>query len=279
MPRGTFQNSCCQRSCPQGKLLLTHASKGDPPTLASIFGSVFCFFPLHLGPHKILFVPSRSGVCFSKSCWSLVIKFHQTSKSDSLGVLTHLAGSPPWEGWSGAQNFLHIGRTSSVLWSPVCGSPTWFSSVQFSCSVMSNSLKHHELQHTRPPCPSPTHRVHPNPCPSSRWYHPTISSSVVPFSSCLWSFPASGSFPVSQLFESGGENNGASASILPINIQCWFPLGLTGLILQSKGLSRIFSNITVWKHQFFGTQPSLWSNSHHPYMTTRKTIALTIQIL
>ena len=134
------------------------------------------------------------------------------------------------------------------------------------------------LQHIRLPCPSPFPGTCSNSCTLSQWCHPTISSSVIPFSSCLQFFPASGSFPMSQLFKSGGQSIGALASILPINIQCWFPLGLTGLILQSKGLSRIFSNITVWKHQFFGTRPSLWSNFHHPYMTTGKTIALTIQI-
>ena len=113
----------------------------------------------------------------------------------------------------------------------------------FSHSVVSNSLCPHGLQHARPPCPSPTPRVCSDSCPSSRWYHPTISSSVVPFSSFLQSFPASGSFPVSRLFASGGQNFGASAStsVLPMNIQGWFPLGLTCLIsLQSKGLSRVF---------------------------------------
>ena len=136
-------------------------------------------------------------------------------------------------------------------------------SVQFSHSVMSDSLQPHELQHARPPCPSPTPRVHPNPCPLSRWCHPAISSSVVPFSSHLQSFPASGSFPMSQFFTSGGQNVGASASVLPMNIQDWFPLGWTDWIsLLSKGLSRVFSNTTVQKHQFFGTQLSLWSNVH-----------------
>ena len=122
-------------------------------------------------------------------------------------------------------------------------------SVQFSCSVVSNSLWPHGLQHTRLPCPSPTPGVYPNSC------HPTISSSVVPFSSHLQSFPASGSFQMSQFFTSGGQGIGvsASASVLPMNIQDWFPLGLTCWIsLQSKGLSRVFSNTTVQKHQFFG---------------------------
>ena len=120
-----------------------------------------------------------------------------------------------------------------------------FSSVQFSCSVMSYSLWPHGLQHARLPYPSPAPGACSNSCPSSRWYHPTISSSVVPFSSCLQSFPASGSFPVSQFFTSGGQSIGAlaSASVLPVNIQDWFPLGLTALIsLLSEGLSRVFSN-------------------------------------
>ena len=115
----------------------------------------------------------------------------------------------------------------------------------------------HEPQHARPPCPSPTPRVHSNSCPKSRWCHPTISSSAVPFS-CLQSFPASGSFQVSQFFSSGGQSIEASVSVLPKNIQDWFPLGLTGLIsLQFKGLSRVFSNTKVQKHQFFGAQLSL----------------------
>ena len=132
-------------------------------------------------------------------------------------------------------------------------------SVQFSCSVMSYSLQPHELQHVRTPCPSPTPGIHPNSCPFSRQCYPTISSSVIP-SSCLQSFPASGSFQISQLFASGGQSIGVSAStpVLPINIQDWFPLGWTGWIsLQFKGLSRVFSNTTVQKHQFFSTQLSL----------------------
>ena len=138
-------------------------------------------------------------------------------------------------------------------------------SVQFSHSVMSNSLWPHGLQHTRPPCPSPTPGVHSNSCPLTWWCHPTISSSVIPFSPCLQSFPASGSFLKSWLFTTGGHSiaASASASVLPMNIQDWLPLGLTGLIsLQSKGLSRVFSNTTVQKHQFFSVQPSLWSSSH-----------------
>ena len=141
---------------------------------------------------------------------------------------------------------------------------TWswiqFSSVQFSCSVMSNSLWPHGLQHSRLPCPSPTPGVYSNSCPLSWWCHPTISSSVVSFSSHLQSFPASESFQKIQFFTSVGQSIGvsASASVLPMNIQDWFLLGWTGwIILQSKGLSRVFSNTTVQKHQFFGAQLSL----------------------
>ena len=126
-------------------------------------------------------------------------------------------------------------------------------SLQFSHSVMSDSLWPHEQQHARPPCPSPTPRVHPNPCPLSQWCHPTISSSVIPFSSCPQSFPASGFFQMSQLSTSGGPSTGVSAStsVLPMNTQDWSPLRWTGWIsLQSKGLSRVFSNTTVQKHQF-----------------------------
>ena len=139
------------------------------------------------------------------------------------------------------------------------------SSVQFSHSVLSNSLRPHGLQHARLPCPSQTPRAYWNSCPSSQWCHPTISSSVILFSSCLQSFPASGSFPMSQFFASGGQSIGVSASVsvLPMHIQDWFPLGRTGWIsLQSKGLSRVFSNTTVQKHQFFSTQLSSQSNSH-----------------
>ena len=132
-------------------------------------------------------------------------------------------------------------------------------SVQFSRSVMSDSLRPHEPQHARPPCPSLTPGVHPNPCPLSQWCHPTISSSVISSSSHLQSFPASGSFQMSQLFASGGKSIGVSASksVLQMNTQDWSPLGWTGWILQSKGLSRVFSNTTVQKHQFFGAQLSL----------------------
>ena len=129
-----------------------------------------------------------------------------------------------------------------------------YSSVQFGHSVMPDSLRPHELQHARPPCPSPTPGVHPNPCPLNRWCHQTISYSVDPFSSCPQSFPASGSFQMSQLFASGGQSTGVSdsTSVLPMNTQDWPPLGRTGWIsLQSKGLSRVFSNTTVQKHQLY----------------------------
>ena len=132
----------------------------------------------------------------------------------------------------------------------------------FSCSVMSNSLHLHGLQHARLPCPSPSPGACSNSCALSRWGHSTILSSVVPFFSCLQSFPASRFFLMGQLFTWCGQSIGASASVPPMNIKDWFPVRLTGLIsFQSKGLSRVFSNTTVLKHQFFGAQLSLWSNS------------------
>ena len=169
-----------------------------------------------------------------------------------------------------------------LLWSQVSPSLTWItaqhcswmsliapckyiSSVQFSHSVVSDSLRPHELQHARPPCPPQTPGVHSNSCPSSQWCHPAISSSVVPFFSCPQFLPASGSFPMSQLFTWGGQSIrvSASASVLPMNTQDWSPLGWTGWIaLQSKGLSRVFSNTTVQKHQFLSAQLSSRSNSH-----------------
>ena len=154
--------------------------------------------------------------------------------------------------WPKVQN--HVSCTTGRFYT------TEFISVQFSHSVTYDSWRPHELQHARPPCPSPTPRVHPNPCPLSRWCHPTVSSSVVPFSSRPQSFPASGSFPMSQLFTSGSQSIGvsASASVLPMNTQDWSLLGWIGWIsLQSKGRSRVFSNTTVQKHQFFCAQLSL----------------------
>ena len=147
---------------------------------------------------------------------------------------------------------------------PIHQGESAISSVQFSCSVVSDSAMH-ELQHARPPRSSPTAGVYPNSCPLSWWCHPTISSSVVPFSFCPQSFPASGSFPISQLFTSGGQSIrvSASTSVLPMNTQDWYPLGWAGWIsLQSKGLSRVFSNTTVQKHHLFIVQLSSQSNSH-----------------
>ena len=138
-------------------------------------------------------------------------------------------------------------------------------SIQFSYSAVKNSLRPHEPQHTRPPCPSPTSGVYSNSCPLSQWCHPIISSSVVPFSSCPQTFPASGSFQMNQLFTSGGQNIGVSASttVLPLSTQDWSPLRWTGWIsLQSREFSRVFSNTTVQKHQLFSAQVSLKFNSH-----------------
>ena len=153
---------------------------------------------------------------------------------------------------------IYLGISLDLLWA------VWgqfiVSSVQFSHSVISNSLRPHGLQHARLPCPSPSPRACSNSCPSSQWYHPTISSSVIPFSSCLQSFPASRPFPISQFLTSGDHSTevSASASVLPMNIRDWFPLELTGWIsLQSKGLLRVFSNTTVQRHQFFSAQLSL----------------------
>ena len=172
-------------------------------------------------------------------------------------------GSWEWDGHflPNLKGYIHIEEFSVVTKVPT---QLIFSSVQFSHSVVSDSLRPHESQHVRPPCPSPTPGVYPNSYPSCRWCHPPISSSVIPFC-CPQSLPASGSFPMRQLFAWGGQSIGvsASASVFPMNTQDWSPLGWTGRIsLLSKGLSRVFSNTTVQKHQFFGTQLSLWSNSH-----------------
>ena len=167
-----------------------------------------------------------------------------------------LGGLYPWWGkftWSQRK------QTNGIKGCKCAKPKRSISSVQFSHSIVSNSLWPHESKHARPPCPSPTPGVHSNSRPSGPWCHPGISSSVIPFSSCPQSLPASGSFPMSQLFPWGGQNIGvsASASVLPINTQDWSPLGWTGWIsLQSKGLSRVFSNTTVQKHQFYGPQLS-----------------------
>ena len=153
----------------------------------------------------------------------------------------------------------------STFYLSLCLSLNSFCNVIVDSHSVSDSLWPHGLQHTRLPCLSPFPGACSNSCPLSQWCYPTVSSSVVPFSSCFKSFPASGSFLMSQLFTSGGQNIGASvsASVLPMNIQDWFPLGWTGWIsLKSKGLSRVFSNTTVWKHQFFSAQLSLWPSSH-----------------
>ena len=154
------------------------------------------------------------------------------------------------------------------------------SSVQLSPSVVFDSLRPHGLQHTRLPCPSLTPRAYLSSCPLSRWCHPTISSSVIPFSSWPQSFPASESFQVSQLFTSGDQSIGvsASASVLPVNTQDWSPLGWTGWIsLQSKGLSRVFSNTTFQEHKILRHSAFFIVQHSHPYITTRKTIAVTRQ--
>ena len=154
---------------------------------------------------------------------------------------------------------LYGSRVQCLYWDGL-DLPNGFNSVQFSRSLVSDSLRPHGLQHTSLPCPSPTHGLYSNSCPLSHWCHATISSSVNHFSSCLQSFPASGSFQMRQLFPSDGQSTGVSvsASVLPMNIQDWFPLGWTGLIsLLSKQLSRVFSSTTVQKHQFFSAQCSL----------------------
>ena len=172
-----------------------------------------------------------------------------------MGALTQGRGYDNTENYHNKGNYYNRGG-------PFCrgGLLQKFSSVQFSRSVVSDSLPPHEPQHARPPCPLPTPRAHSNPCSLSWWCHPTISSSVVPFSSWPQSFPTSGSFQMSQLFASGGQSTGVSAlaSVLPMNTQDWSPLEWTGWIsLHSKGLSRVFSNTTVQKHQFFSAQLSL----------------------
>ena len=197
------------------------------------------------------------------------------TKSQRKGAVTPQEAAPNYlrvlDGllWSVGQQGLTTGMgalAAAVQEGPLGISPLGGRySVQFSRSVLCDSSRPHESQHARPPCPSPTPGVYSNSCPSSRWGHPATSSFVVPFSSCPQSLQASGSFPMSQLFTSGGQSIGvsSSASVLPVNTQDWPPLGWTGWIsLQSKGLSRVFSNTTVQKHQFFGAQLSSLSNSH-----------------
>ena len=193
------------------------------------------------------------------SSLDIILSF-QTIKNDSCFIYCLL--SVCWDAWT-------VFESSNLVF-VVC----------YSITQLCPTLRPRGLQHTTLPCPSLSPWVCWNSCPLSWWYHPTISSSVVPFSSWPQSLPASGSFQMSWLFESGGQSIGASASspVLSISIQGWFPLGLIGLIsFLSKGLSQVFSSITVWKHQFFSTQPSLWSNSHILYMIAVKTMTLTIR--
>ena len=212
---------------------------------------------------------------------SLVVQWLklQASNAEGTGSIPGQGTKIPHAKWHGQKiKIIIIKNTSEDLLYDTCCSKSsralsYFSqrlisvsqSVgQFCHSVVSSFLRPHGLWHARFLCPSPTPGASSNTCLSSQWCHPTISSSVIPFS-CLQSSPTSGSFPVSQFFASGGQSIGVSvsASVLPINIHDWFPLGWTGWIsLQSKGLSRVFCNTTVQKYQFFGAQPSLWPNSH-----------------
>ena len=204
---------------------------------------------------------------FTNLCWSLTTEYSNPQyslqfrrhSSRLLGYkrIDHMEFS--FQRWAVHLYFLQWWKCSiTVLPNAV------FVLYLFSNSVVSNSLWSYGEQHARLPCPSPTPGVYSNSCPLSWWCYLTISSSVVLFSSCLQSFPTPRSFPMSWLFASDDQSiaYSTSASVLPMNIQGWFPSGWTGLILQSKGLSRVFSNITVQNHQFFGTQPSIWSNSN-----------------
>ena len=193
----------------------------------------------------------KNHISFTETTWVVSYYFHlsyeETEAKDFISVTQDQVCSN-WQCWDGIQFNLEFVST-------VGRHILQFSSVQLSRSVVSDSLQPHEPQHARPPCLSPTPGVYPNSCPLSQWYHPTISSSVVCFSFHLQSFPTSGSFQMSQLFASGGQSIGvsASASVLPMNTRDWFPLGRIGWIsLQSKGLPRVFCSTTVQKHQFFG---------------------------
>ena len=197
--------------------------------------------------------------------WNLNIQVHLEYARVNLGIRTKESFMSPY---SRAKNPAKLCVAEKGLdevemrMRPPRNFPQQCGGLLFSHWVVSNTLQPNGLQHARLPCPSPSPRVCSNSCPLRQWCHPTISSSVIPFSR-FQSFPASGSFLMSQLFTSGGQSIGASASVLPMNIQDWFPLGFTGLIsLLSKRLSRVFSSITVQKHQFFSAQPSLWFHSH-----------------
>ena len=224
------------------------------------------FLWLHGLKHVRLPCPSLTPRAYSNSCplhqWchptisSSVVSFSSRLQSFPASSSSHQVAKV-LEFQLQYQSFQWIFRTN-FLWSMSALS-------QLSRSVVSSSLPSHGPQHARLPCPSLTPGICSNSYPLSQWCHPTISSSVVPFSSCLQSFSESGSFPMSRFFASGGQSTGVSASVsvLPMNIQGWFPPGLTGLIsLLSKSLSRVFSSTTVQKHQFFGAQFSSWSNSH-----------------
>ena len=188
--------------------------------------------------------------CFVLWCWRWLFRVHWTARRSNQSILKEISPGISLEGMMLKLKLQYFGHLSSV---------------QFSHSVVSDSLQPHESQLARPPCPSPTPGVHSNPHPLSWWCHPAISSSVVPFSSCPQSLPASESFPMSQLFAWGGQSTGTSAlaSFPPKNTQGWSPSEWTGWIsLQSKGVSGVFSNTTVQKHQFFSAQLSSQSNSH-----------------
>ena len=219
------------------------------------------YFPTILVPRRPRSSWSQSGFCRERSLWLtdghlLTASFHGLSSGECI-----------WKEWASSLVFLLLRTLILLDQGPTLWLSVQFSSVAQSCLTLCNSMNrsmpelpvHHQLLES-----TQTH-VHSNPCPFSHWCHPTISSSVIPFSSCPQSFPASGSFPMSQLFISGVQSIGVSAStsVLPMNTQNWSPLGWTGWIsLQSKGLSRAFSNTTVQKHQFFSAQLSLESNSH-----------------
>ena len=210
-------------------------------------------------PGTICFLTMMNGDCYH----SLISGFSGTENAANKNITYSLSNYLYFKGTDVLVIYGYI--TSYHIFNILKQYSFQFSSVQFSRSVVSNSLQPHEPQHARSPCPSQTPRVYSNSCPSSWWCHPAISSSVIPFSSCPQSLQASGSFPMSQLFTWGGQSIGVSASesVLPMNTQDWSPSGWTGWTsLLSKGLSRVFSNTTVQKHQYFGAQLSSQSNSH-----------------
>ena len=247
-------------------LVRSQSFKHDFPCNSCWFSHIDCLLIYALNPLLPMTLPSIS---LQPCLYPSLVIFQWVQSLHNQEFLHPSLRSPP-----PMQNSLSLSQQSFNLREyPMPWFYHPFRSVQFSHSVMSDSLWPHESQHARPPCPPPTPGVHPNPCPLSWWCHPAISSSVVPFSSCPQSFWALGSFPMSQLFAWGGQNIGvsASASVLPINTQDSSPLGWTGWIsLQSKGLSRVFSNTTVQKHQFFAHSAFFTVQLSHPYMTTEK---------